>query len=216
MEKVLFKEEQRFTQWWLWFLLGSALLGIAIPIASEFSVQSWDTSSESFLRIILYGSVAVFFIVAGLIVLVLSRLKTKITYDGIVITFPPLKRKSYRIKVQEIERFEIRKYRARREYGGYGFRSRRRSGRAYTISGNIGLQLYLKNGKKLLIGTQKKQAIEFAMCKIVGESKKLSTGERHSQEVDGWVGKKVKKILIVFAIELVVIILIFGIIQLLK
>jgi len=216
MEKLLFKEEQRFTQWWLWLILGSALLAIVIPLTNELSAQSWDTSSEDFSRLILYGSVAVLFIVAVLIVLVLSRLKTKITYDGIFIKFPPLKRKSYRIKVQEIERFEIRKYRAKREYGGYGFRSRRTSGQAYTISGNIGLQLYFKNGKKLLIGTQKKQAIEFAMCKIMRENKKLSTGERNSQVVVGGVGKKAKKILIILAIEIGVAILIFGIIQLLK
>src|SRR5680860_97229 len=216
MEKLLFKEEQRFTQWWLWLILGSALLAIVIPLTNELSAQSWDTSSEDFSHLILYGSVTVLFIIAVLIVLVLSRLKTKITYDGIFITFPPLKRKLYRIKVQEIERFEIRKYRAKREYGGYGFRSRRTSGQAYTISGNIGLQLYFKNGKKLLIGTQKKQAIEFAMCKIMRENKKLSTGERNSQVVVGGVGKKAKKILIILAIEIGVAILIFGIIQLLK
>ncbi len=216
MEKILFKEEQRFTQWWLWLILGSALLSIVIPVANELSAQSWDTGSEDFSRLILYGSVAVLFIVAVLIVLLLSRLKTKITYDGIFITFPPLKRKSYRIEVQEIERFEIRKYRAKREYGGYGFRSRRTSGQAYTISGNIGLQLYFKNGKKLLIGTQKKQAIESAMCKIMGENGKPSTGEKNGQQVEGWLGKKAKKILIIFAIEIVVVILIFGIIQLLK
>jgi len=216
MEKILFKEEQRFRQWWMWLILGSALLTIVIPLASEFSVQSWDTSSEDFSRLILLGSVAVLFIVAVLIVLLLSRLQTKITYNGIFITFPPLKRKSHKVKIQEIEWFEIRTYKAGREFGGYGFRSRRTSGQAYTVSGNIGLQLYFKNGKKLLIGTQKKQAIEFAMCKIMGEDKKLSTGERHGQEVSGWIGRKTKKVLIIFAIELVVIILIFGIIQLLK
>ncbi len=145
MGRILFHEEQRFTQWWLGLILGSALLVIVIPLVIELSAQSWDTSSEDFSRLILYGSVAVLFIVAVLIVLVLSRLKTKITYDGIFITFPLLKRKLYRIKVQEIERFEIRKYSAKREYGGYGFRSRRTSGQAYTISGNIGLQLYLKS-----------------------------------------------------------------------
>lgn len=214
MEKILFKEEQRFTQWWLWSILGFTLL--AIVLVSKLSANSWDTSSEDFSRFVLYGSVAVLFIVAVLIVLGLSRLKTKITYDGIFITFPPLKRKLYKIKVHEIDWFEIRKYRAKREFGGYGFRSRRTSGQAYTVSGNIGLQLYLKNGKKLLIGTQKKQSIDFAMCKIVGENKKHKTGESTGQKVDGGVGKKAKKILIILAIEIIVAILIFGIIQVLK
>lgn len=216
MEKILFKEEQRFRQWWRWLILGSALLAIVVPLANKLSVQSWNTSSENFSRLVLLGSVAVLFIVAVLIVMLLSRLQTKITYDGIVITFPPLKRKSHKVKIQEIERFEIRTYRAGSEFGGYGFRSRRTSGQAYTVSGNIGLQLYFKNGKKLLIGTQKKQAIEFAMCKIMGEHKKLSTGERNSQHQDGRIGKKAKKVLIILAIEIVVAILIFGIIQALK
>jgi succinate dehydrogenase hydrophobic anchor subunit len=216
MEKILFKEEQRFRQRWMWLILSSTLLAIVVPLANKLSVQSWDTNSEDFSRLILLGSVAVLFIVAVLIVLLLSRLQTKITYDGIIITFPPLKRKSYKVKIQEIERFEIRTYSARSEFGGYGFRSRRTSGQAYIISGNIGLQLYFKNGKKLLIGTQKKQAIEFAMCKIMGDHKKLSTGERNSQHKDGRIGKKAKKVLIILAIEIVVAILIFGIIQALK
>ena len=148
-------------------ILSSALLAIVIPIANELSAQSWDISSEEFARLILYGSVSVLFIVAALIVLLLSRLKTRITYDGIFITFPPLKRKSYRIKAQEIERYEIRTYRAKREFGGHGMKRRRKYGMSYTVSGNIGLQLYFKNGKKLLIGTQKKQAIEYAMDKLM-------------------------------------------------
>ncbi len=173
MEKVLFNEEQRFTQWWLWLILGSALLAIVIPIANELSTQSWNTSSELFLRLILYGSVAVLFIVAVLVVLALSRLKTKITFDGIFIAFPPLKRKWYRIKVQEIERYEIRTYHANREFGGHGMKKRRKYGMSYTASGNIGLQIYFKNGKKLLLGTQKKQAIEYAMEKLMNKKEQL-------------------------------------------
>ncbi len=216
MEKLLFKEEQRFTQWWLWLILISSLLALVIPIGSQLSTESWTTSSEEFLRLVLYGGVAGLFIIAVLIVLVLSRLKTKITNDGITITYLPLKRKPYHIKVQEIERYEIRKYRAKQEYGGYGFRRRRKSGLAYIISGNIGLQLYLKNGKKILIGTQKKQAFEFAMNKIMGGDKKLPASENCNQQVPGGFGSKAKKILIILAIEIVVVILIFGIMQLFK
>ena len=125
MEKILFKEEQYFRQWWILLILGSALLAIVIPIANKLSAQSWDLNSEVFSRLVLYGSAGVLFIAAVFTVLVLRRLKTRITYEGIFIRYPPLKRKSHRIKVQEIARFEIRKYKARREYGGYGFRSRR-------------------------------------------------------------------------------------------
>ena len=69
----------------------------------------------------------------------------------------------------EIEKFEVRTFNAVREYGGYGLKRRRKYGQSYTISGNVGLQLYFRNGKKLLIGTQKKQAIKYAMEKLMRE-----------------------------------------------
>jgi len=58
---------------------------------------------------------------------------------------------------------------AKREYVDQGMKRRVRSGMSNTVSGNIGLQLYFKNGNKLLVGTQKKQAIEYAMEKMMKE-----------------------------------------------
>lgn len=218
MEKLLFKEEQRFTQWWMWLILGSALLAIVIPIVNEFSAQSWNTSSEGSSRLILYGSVAVLFIVAVLIVLVLSRLKTKITYDGIFISFPPLINKWKRTDKSEIAYYEVRKYKPVLEYGGWGIKAgRRKSGAAYNVSGNIGLQLYLKNGKKLLLGTQKKQAIKHAMEKLFVDQKVLNkpvllaTKENKIQ-----LGSKTKKFLMIVLIEIVLGIIIFSLIQVFK
>ncbi|WP_346863236.1 hypothetical protein [uncultured Draconibacterium sp.] len=217
MEKVLFKEEQRFTQWWLWLILGSTLLAIIFPLVNELLTQSLDTSPEGVLRLVLIGVMSLLFIVAVLIVLLLTRLKTKIRNNEILVAYPPFKRKWLKITADEIERFEIRKYRAIREYGGYGFRSKRRIGQAYIISGNFGLQLYLKNGKKLLIGTQKKQALEYAMDKIMEPSKKVLQGEKKKPETQwSFFGRKTKKVLIILAIEVVIAILVLGIIQLKK
>ena len=67
-----------------------------------------------------------------------------------------------------------------------------------------------------MIGIQREQAIEFAMNKIMGENKKLPKGENYNQQVAGGFGRKAKKILIILAIEIVIVILIFGIMQLLK
>lgn len=50
----------------------------------------------------------------------------------------------------------VRKYLPLREYGGWGLRwGIFGSGTAYNISGNMGIQLVLQNGKKILVGTQK-------------------------------------------------------------
>lgn len=96
-----------------------------------------------------------------------ARLQTKITDEALLVLYPPFVRKWKKILPEEIERYEIREYRANREYGGHGVKRRRRAGLSYTVSGNIGLQLYFKNGKKLLIGTNKKQAFEYAMKKLM-------------------------------------------------
>jgi hypothetical protein len=55
---------------------------------------------------------------------------------------------------------EVRKYSPIKEYGGWGFRYGFKNGKAYNISGNMGLQLILKNGDRILIGTQKPEELE--------------------------------------------------------
>jgi len=45
---------------------------------------------------------------------------------------------------------------------------RLRKGNTWTVVvGRIGLQLYMKNGKRFLIGIQKQQALEHAMKKMM-------------------------------------------------
>ncbi|MCB0473313.1 MAG: hypothetical protein KDC69_02350 [Flavobacteriaceae bacterium] len=63
----------------------------------------------------------------------------------------------------------IRKYNPVLEYGGWGVRLNyyRKRGRAFNVSGNIGLQLILKNGKKILIGTHK----EYEMKQVLSTYK---------------------------------------------
>jgi len=192
------------------------LLLAIVPLANAFAEEHAKLNSSDSLRLILYGVMAVLILVAVIIVMLFIRLKTKIANNSIYVAYLPFIRKWKKITAQEVDKYEVRKYRAMLEYGGYGMKRRRKVGQAFTISGNIGLQLYLKNGKKILIGTQKKQAIEYAMVKLMGAGNKFVTGENSSQETESIVRRKVKKILIIIAIEIVAAILIFGIIQLLN
>jgi hypothetical protein len=93
-----------------------------------------------------------------------------------MVAFTPFFRKCKKFSPAEIEKFEIRNYNALREYGGYGLKRKFKYGQSFTISGKTGLQLYLKNGKKVLIGTQKKQAIEYAMGKLTGKQNSAKNG----------------------------------------
>jgi len=176
MEKLLFKEEQRHNQWWLWMILIASLLAVIGPFSygiysQEVLDKPYGDNPMNTEGLIVFGLTSTAVLGFVIFLMMSSRLKTKISNGGISYCYPPLAPKWKFISPAEIERFEIRTFRAVREFGGYGIKRRWRRGAAYIISGNTGLQLYLKNGKKLLIGTQKKQAIEYAMQKIMEQDK---------------------------------------------
>jgi len=54
-----------------------------------------------------------------------------------------------------LDKVYLRKYSPIGEYGGWGFRYG-----AYNIKGSQGLQLKFKNGKMLLIGTQRPEELQ--------------------------------------------------------
>ncbi len=121
--------------------------------------------------LVVTGTISVLLVLILIFVFSRARLKTKITSESLLVAFPPFFRKWKEFNPIKIEKYEIRTYNPMREYGGYGVKRRFKYGQSYTISGNVGLQLYLKNGKKLLIGTHKKQAIKYAMAKLMSNEK---------------------------------------------
>lgn len=168
MNKVLFKEEQQFRQWW-WIVM---ILGLTIPAM----VMNIYAIYQQMVRGIQVGDSPVpnVMLIVGLVFLGVAlwsyfalKLEVWIDQDGIHYRFFPLIRKSKLISKAEIERFEIRKYNPIIDYGGWGTKRSLKWGRAYNVSGNIGLQLYLTSGKKVLFGTQRSQAIMYAMDEIM-------------------------------------------------
>jgi hypothetical protein len=63
---------------------------------------------------------------------------------------------------EELDHFSLKEYDAIKEYGGWGLRSKKNK-KAYTVSGKHGIQLLLKNGKMILIGTQKPKSFAKAI-----------------------------------------------------
>jgi len=175
VEKILFTEEQRFTQRWLWLLLiGSTLIAVIPTIfgiySQEILGEPWgnNPTNTGTLYLILFFELVV---MGGIILLIYKiRLKVEIKTDGLWFSFPPLLRKWRCIKREEIESFEVRTYRPVAEYGGWGIKGSSRN-KAYNISGNVGLQLLLKNGRKVLFGTQESQAVEYAMRKMMNSER---------------------------------------------
>lgn len=168
MNKVLFKEEQQFRQWWwIVMILGTIVPALVMCIYALYqqTVRGIQVGDSPAPNGVLIG--AFFFLCIMLWVYFSLKLEVSIDQDGIHYRFSPIIRKNRLISKAEIQRFEIRKYSPIFDYGGYGIKRKFRWGKAYIVSGNIGLQLYLTNGKKILFGTQRSQAILYAMDEMM-------------------------------------------------
>jgi len=146
----IFKEEQRFTQTWLIIIIVISLIVTLAIILKEIDKL---TTSEIII------SIGTIILASGLIFL--FKLSTRIDEKGIHYKFFPFHLKFKTVVWNDIENAYIRTYDAISEYGGWGIRGGalwyKAKGKAINISGNIGIQLELKDGKKLLIGTNKKE-----------------------------------------------------------
>ncbi|WP_295829761.1 hypothetical protein [uncultured Winogradskyella sp.] len=146
----IFKEEQRFTQTWLIVII---VISLIVPLA--IILKEIDKLSTSEIII----SIGTIILASGLIFL--FKLTTRIDEKGIHYKFFPFHLKFKTVVWNDIENAYIRTYDAISEYGGWGIRGGalwyKAKGKAINISGNIGIQLELKDGKKLLIGTNKKE-----------------------------------------------------------
>ena len=162
--EVLFKEEQRFRQLWLWILiiLGSTIPWIGVILQVILGQKLGNNPAPDWIIILMW---LVFGI--GLPLFFYSiRLITEVHKDGIHIRFFPFHRKFKIFHYDEIESYAAREYKPIREYGGWGIRYVT-GGIAYNVYGNKGLQLILKSKKKILIGTQKPEEFYKAISKVI-------------------------------------------------
>ena len=68
--------------------------------------------------------------------------------------FFPIHLKEHLISFDDIVSYKLRTYSPIREFGGWGIRYGFEC-KGYTVSGNKGLEITLKNGRKILFGSQK-------------------------------------------------------------
>ena len=177
MKKTYFKEEQYFSNPWFWVFLivvfTASLTPTCVALYSGLVLgkpYGENPSSTESLIIIL----AILVVLYLFVVLMFKKMKlvTEVNQDGFFYSYPPFITKSRKIDPDEIAEFKIRKYRPIREYSGWGIRySWEGSGRAFSVKGKTGLQLYLTNGKKILFGTQRGDALLRAMNKMMKEEK---------------------------------------------
>ncbi|MCO6496363.1 MAG: hypothetical protein J5I50_01745 [Chitinophagaceae bacterium] len=156
-DSILFKESQRFRQWWLMLILagvnGLFLYGIYTQIIKGEPFGDKPASNGG----LIMGEIVT--LIVTLLILSL-RLNTLIKDDGIYVKFFPFHLKYNHYSWNDLLKCYIRKY-SFVEFGGWGIRyGLGDKGMAYNTSGNIGLQLMLTNNKKILIGTHKPEELK--------------------------------------------------------
>ena len=155
MKEPLFKEEQKFTQWWIWVLL----IGVAlIPI---YGIKQQIIDGEPFGNKPMSDVGLVISILVSLALLAMFwffKLTTIITKNNIIMKWFPFANKT--IEWKDIESAKVVNYGF---VGGWGVRYSLKYGMVYNIAGNKGLAIKPKNGKKYLIGTQKREEMELVV-----------------------------------------------------
>ena len=163
--ELIFSEEQKFSYWLRWLIALSMALAVSLSIFSLTNTFS-DGSSSDIWPIITVGICLP--ITIGILFL-LSKLETEVRSDGLYIRYFPIHINFKRFATSDLSKCYAREYDAGFEYGGWGIKYglRLRIGKAYSVSGNKGVQLVFKNGKRLLIGSQRAEELEEAIRSIM-------------------------------------------------
>ena len=148
MSEPTFREVQWPAPWIIW-----PLVGLFLVLSAGVGVADPDGWVAAVAMLTAAGAVAV----AG----VLMRLVTEVRADGVAVRLIPFPTRL--IRFEEIASAEAVTYRPLREYGGWGLRFSRR-GRAYSASGNRGVQLVLTDGRRVLIGSHRADELEAAIA----------------------------------------------------
>jgi hypothetical protein len=141
-----FKEKQKFTQWWLWvFLIGFGLFQVyalckQLVLGEDFGDKPMSDVGLIIFTLLPFGIIFFFWYM---------KLETEIDPKEIRIKFSPLVKKVF--KWEDVKSAIVLNY----KFVGYGIRLFTSYGTVYNTKGNTGLAIELKNGEKILIGTQK-------------------------------------------------------------
>ena len=176
--KVYFNETQYINSPVLKVLVITASIGALAPLLVAcyrqlVLDQPWGQQPTTNLGLLLITlSMLIILVVVNLLIFN-SKLETKITAREILYRYRPFVYNWKGISPRDIESAALRTYNAWKEYGGRGFKFRYlgAKGRAITMGGNQGLQLQFKNGKKLLLGTQRPSELQVALRKLMEDHK---------------------------------------------
>ncbi|SOD95491.1 hypothetical protein [Spirosoma fluviale] len=149
--QILFTEKQYFRQFLVIGLLAFVNLFFAVGFIQQILLgHPFGTKSAP-------DAVLILFLIGAWLLTYFTlkaNLTTTISSEGVSYQFTPFQRQPKLIAWHEMKTCYIRKYSPLKEYGGWGYRNYPKNS-AYTTSGVEGIQVVLKSGDFILIGTNK-------------------------------------------------------------
>lgn len=161
--EILFSERQSFKQIWIWTLIfGINIFYICglirqVFLGHKFSDNPMSNTMIIVVMVLTFLPTLLFFYI---------KLETEIKSDGIYVRFFPIHLRFKFYSWDNLNKTFVRKYCPIGEFGGWGIRGLGKN-RAFSISGNKGIQLVTKDGSKLLIGTTKPEEVTKILNHVV-------------------------------------------------
>jgi hypothetical protein len=107
-------------------------------------------------------------IVLGIVwMMAVFKLTTEVRPEGLFIKMFPFHWSFREIPQEGVERFEAITYRPMGDYGGWGLRFGK-GGRACNVKGNEGVRIDYKDGRHILIGSQRAKELAEALAGVWG------------------------------------------------
>ncbi len=155
MDELVFREDQRFTQPWLWAVVIVAAVAVWVLVAVQVADGGGDESGW------VLAIVAVLVGVGLPVLFVLARLTVEVFADRIDIRYRPFVRRT--IALETVVAADAVIYRPLREYGGWGIKGWSRRKIAYNVRGDRGVLLTLVDGRTVLVGSQRADDLAVAI-----------------------------------------------------
>lgn len=176
MVKVFYTEKQTFGSLSLYLSMGAIYLASVLIFGygiyqQIYLKEPWGSKPMGDSGLLVASVLVLVILMVSAYLLFGSSLVTIVDRDSLKIVFWPYFRKHKIFDRSNIEKFEIREYKPLKEYGGWGVKiGLKGKSVAYNVRGKVGLQLYMKDGKKVLVGTQRGDALLHSMNKMMGDN----------------------------------------------
>ena len=156
----LYQEVQHFRQAWLWIPILSASCFCIYAVVQQMVLDKPFGNNPAPDTVLVV--IAVLFGLGLPVLFYLAKLTTEVRSDGLYVRYFPFHLSFRKTPLDDLAKYEVRTYSALRDYGGWGIRHGWK-GKAYNVRGNRGVQLELRKGGRVLIGSQKPEELAEAI-----------------------------------------------------